>query len=45
VLAAYLGDERLRGVGETLDADGFSRTGTSPTARDDAEAVLSSLGP
>jgi transglutaminase-like putative cysteine protease len=45
VLAAYLDDERLRGVGETLDADGFSSGGTSPTARRDAEAVLSSLGP
>jgi transglutaminase-like putative cysteine protease len=45
VLAGYLGDERLRGVGETLDADGFSRAGTSPSARQDAEAVLSSLGP
>jgi hypothetical protein len=44
-LASYLGDERLGRVGETLDADGFSRAGTSPSARQDAEAVLSSLGP
>ncbi len=44
-LAGYLGDERLRAVGDALDADGFSRAGTSPEAREDAEAVLSSLGP
>jgi transglutaminase-like putative cysteine protease len=44
-LASSLGDERLRAVGETLDADGFSRAGTTPSAREEAEAVLSSLGP
>jgi transglutaminase-like putative cysteine protease len=42
-LARYLGDERLRGVGDTLDADGFSPHGSRPEARADAEAVLSSL--
>jgi len=45
VLAAYLGDDRVRLVGDTLDADGFSRSGTSPASRRQAEAVLSSLGP
>ena len=32
-----------RAVGETLDADGFSASGASPSARADADAVLSSL--
>jgi transglutaminase-like putative cysteine protease len=45
VLAAYLGDDRVRVVGDTLDVDGFSRSGTSPASRRQAEAVLSSLGP
>ncbi len=45
VLSEYLADDRLRSVGDTLDAEGFSRAGTSPTAREEAEAVLSSLGP
>ena len=44
-LAAHLDDERVRSVGETLDADGFSAAGASPSARADAEAVLSSLRP
>jgi len=44
-LATYLGDDRVRSVGETLDADGFSRTGASPSARRAVEAVLSSLRP
>jgi transglutaminase-like putative cysteine protease len=42
-LATYLGDDRVRAVGDTLDADGFSRAGASPSARRAAEAVLSSL--
>jgi hypothetical protein len=45
VLAEHLGDARLREVGATLDAEGFSPAGTSPSARRDAEAVLSSLRP
>jgi hypothetical protein len=45
VLALYMGDDRLRAVGDALDADGFSRGGTSAESRRDAEAVLSSLGP
>jgi transglutaminase-like putative cysteine protease len=44
-LAAYLGDDRVRTVCDTLDADGFSRTGASPSARREVEAVLSSLKP
>jgi transglutaminase-like putative cysteine protease len=44
-LAAFLHDERLRTVGDTLDADGFSEAGTSASARADADAVLMSLGP
>ncbi len=44
-LAAYMHDERIRTLGDTLDADGFSATGSSPSARDDADAVLLSLGP
>ncbi len=42
-LAVYLQDERIRGVGDVLDADGFSPNGTSPSARAAADAVLSSL--
>jgi len=38
-----LHDARLRTVGETLDADGFSLVGAPPSARADADAVLSSL--
>jgi transglutaminase-like putative cysteine protease len=45
VLATYLGDPRVRAVGDALDADGFSRSGTSVETRREAEAVLSSLGP
>jgi transglutaminase-like putative cysteine protease len=45
VLAVVLDDERLRHVGDTLDADGFSASGSSPSARADADAVLMSLGP
>jgi transglutaminase-like putative cysteine protease len=44
-VAGDLGEDRLRAVGEVLDADGFSRGGTSAESRRDAEAVLSSLGP
>jgi len=43
VLAAYLHDERIAEVGETLDADGFSDAGASPSARASADSVLSSL--
>jgi transglutaminase-like putative cysteine protease len=42
-LAVHLNDARLRTVGETLDADGFSLEGAPPSARADADAVLSSL--
>jgi transglutaminase-like putative cysteine protease len=42
-LAAHMQDDRLRAVGETLDTDGFSAAGTSPSARAAADAVLSSL--
>ena len=42
-LAAHLDDARLRAVGDALDADGFSRTGLSASARAAADAVLSSL--
>jgi transglutaminase-like putative cysteine protease len=42
-LAVYLQDERIREVGAVLDADGFSAHGTSPSAREAADAVLSSL--
>ena len=44
-LAAYLHDERIRAVGETLDRDGFSLGGAPASARADTDAVLSSLGP
>jgi transglutaminase-like putative cysteine protease len=44
-LAVHLNDERVRIVGATLDADTFSASGASASARADAEAVLSSLGP
>ena len=44
-LAAYLHDERIAAVGETLDADGFSDAGASPCARVSADSVLSSLQP
>ena len=44
-LAAYLQDERIRGVGDVLDAEGFSASGTTPEARAAADAVLSSLRP
>ena len=36
-------DERIRTVGDVLDADGFSAEGTSPSVRAEADAVLSSL--
>jgi transglutaminase-like putative cysteine protease len=42
-LAAHLQDERIRDVGDALDADGFSLSGASPSARAAADAVLSSL--
>jgi transglutaminase-like putative cysteine protease len=42
-LAAHLNDPRLHSVGETLDADGFSVSGASPSARAAADTVLSSL--
>jgi len=42
-LAAHLDDGRLGSVGDTLDTDGFSAGGASPSARAAAEAVLSSL--
>jgi transglutaminase-like putative cysteine protease len=45
VLARYLRDERIRGVGETLDVESFSSSGASESARESADAVLSSLGP
>jgi len=45
VLAKYLRDERIRGVGETLDVEGFSSEGASESARESVDAVLSSLGP
>jgi transglutaminase-like putative cysteine protease len=45
VLARYLHDERIRGVGETLDVEGFSSTGASTDARESVDSVLSSLGP
>jgi hypothetical protein len=44
-LANHLDDERVRAVGEILDADAFSASGASASARADADAVLSSLGP
>jgi transglutaminase-like putative cysteine protease len=44
-LAVHLHDERIEAVGETLDADGFSGAGASPSARASADAVLSSLRP
>ena len=44
-LAAYLQDERIRGVGDVLDAEAFSARGADPDARASAEAVLSSLRP
>ena len=42
-LAVYLHDERIVAVGETLDADGFSDAGASPSARASVDSVLSSL--
>ena len=42
-LAVYLHDDRIRTVGDILDADGFSVDGTSPSTRAAADAVLSSL--
>ena len=44
-LANHLHDERIRTVGETVDADGFSATGASSSARASSDAVLSSLKP
>jgi len=44
-LAAQLHDQRIAAVGETLDADGFSGAGASPSARASADSVLSSLRP
>jgi hypothetical protein len=44
-LAAQLHDQRIAAVGETLDADGFSDAGASPSARASADSVLSSLRP
>jgi transglutaminase-like putative cysteine protease len=44
-LSVYLRDERIRGVGETLDVEGFSSAGASPSARESVDAVLTSLGP
>ncbi len=44
-LARYLRDERIRDVGETLDVEGFSSAGASPSARDAVDSVLSSLRP
>lgn len=44
-LAALLGDDRIRWVGEALDVEGFSRSGIPPAARQTTEAVLSSIRP
>ena len=44
-LAVHLHDDRVRTVGEVVDADGFSAAGAPASARADAEAVLSSLRP
>ena len=44
-LAVHLNDPRICSVGETLDTDGFSVAGASPSARAAADAVLSSLSP
>jgi hypothetical protein len=35
----------VRAVGETLDTEGFSRSGAPPDARRAVEAVLTSLRP
>jgi transglutaminase-like putative cysteine protease len=42
-LATHLHDPRLGVVGETLDTDGYSAAGASPSARAAADAVLSSI--
>ncbi len=42
-LAAHTGNPDLDRVGEALDVDAFSANGASSDARDDADAVLSSL--
>jgi hypothetical protein len=42
-LARHVGDERIRTIGETIDADAFSPRGATEQARTDAEAVLASL--
>jgi transglutaminase-like putative cysteine protease len=42
-LATHLHDPRLRSVGETLDLDGYSAAGASPSARAAVDAVLSSI--
>jgi transglutaminase-like putative cysteine protease len=44
-LAVHLRDERVRVVGDAVDADGFSASGAPASTRADAEAVLSSLRP
>ncbi len=44
-LASHLGDDRLRMVGDTLDAAAFSHAGASDAARSAADAVLTSLQP
>lgn len=44
-LAARLGRPALEAVGAAIDADGFSATGASPSARAEADAVLASLRP
>jgi hypothetical protein len=44
-LAERLGDERVTGVGETLDRDLYSAQGASAAERADADAVLTSLRP
>jgi transglutaminase-like putative cysteine protease len=43
LLAAHLGDDRLLGVGDTLDADLYSAHGARDVDRADADAVLTSL--
>jgi hypothetical protein len=42
-LAEQLGDERVAGVGDTLDRDLYSAQGASAAERADADAVLTSL--
>jgi hypothetical protein len=42
-LAAHLGDDRIRVVGDALDAGAFSAEGAAPSARAAVDAVLSSL--